>query len=444
MAVIEIVNGQLADNQVSFKTPVNLVINKGEQIAICGPNASGKTLLAEALAGKRMIRGISYDFISTGKKFVSSNIRYICFHDSYGDSGYYQQRWNQGEIDPETPTVGEVLSRLQPDNPERFRRLTEMFGMDKLYDNYTISLSSGELRKFQLTRMLVNTPSVLIIDNPFIGLDASSRGQFSELLASLSDEITIILVVSREDEIPSFITHIVRVEDMRVGQKVPWMSSVPEVLRFTDVTVSYGGRTILKKLNWCVRRGEKWALSGKNGSGKSLLLSLVCADNPQAYACNISLFGRRRGTGESIWDIKKRIGYVSPEMHRSFSLTAPALDVVCSGHFDTVGLVRMPSEEQIERGRIWMETFGISHLADRPFNRMSGGEQRLCLLARAFVKDPELLILDEPMHGLDEAGRVMARDIINRWASREGKTLIMVTHYMEELPSCIGRRLVLA
>lgn len=94
-----------------------------------------------------------------------------------------------------------------------------------------------------------------------------------------------------------------------------------EVVRLNKVSIRYGDRTILKELDWTVMRGQKWALSGENGAGKSTLLSLVCADNPQSYACDIRLFGRKRGTGESIWEIKKHIGYVSPEMHRAYLKT---------------------------------------------------------------------------------------------------------------------------
>ena len=192
-----------------------------------------------------------------------------------------------------------------------------------------------------------------------------------------------------------------------------------------------------------MREGECWALTGRNGSGKSTLLSLVCADNPQSYACDIELFGRKRGTGESIWDIKRHIGYVSPEMHRAYLKNLPALDIVASGLFDTVGLFNHPSLEQQEECRRWMDVFGIGSLADRPYLRLSSGEQRLCLLARAFVKDPDLLILDEPMHGLDLRRCEMVKDIIDSFMQRPRKTLVMVTHFESELPSCINRRLVL-
>ena len=193
-----------------------------------------------------------------------------------------------------------------------------------------------------------------------------------------------------------------------------------------------------------VRRGECWALSGENGAGKSTLLSLVCADNPQSYACDISLFGRKRGTGESIWDIKRHIGYVSPEMHRAYLKNLPALDIVASGLHDSIGLYRRPKAEELEACRWWMDTFGIGPLHERPFLTLSSGEQRLCLLARAFVKDPALLVLDEPLHGLDTRRRALVRRIIEAFCRRPGKTLLMVTHYEEELPACIDHRLRLS
>ena len=192
--------------------------------------------------------------------------------------------------------------------------------------------------------------------------------------------------------------------------------------------------------NWTIRQGEHWALSGRNGSGKSTLLSLICADNPQSYACDISLFGRRRGTGETIWDIKRRIGYVSPEMHRSYQRNLPAIHIVASGLKDTVGLYVRPNAVEKEQCRRAMQRFGLAGMEERPFLTLSNGEQRLVLLARAFVKDPDLLILDEPLHGLDDHNSEMVKDIINDYCSRPEKTLIMVSHYEEELPSCIDRR----
>ena len=184
-------------------------------------------------------------------------------------------------------------------------------------------------------------------------------------------------------------------------------------------------------------------LSGGNGAGKSTLLSLVCADNPQSYACDISLFGRKRGTGESIWEIKKHIGYVSPEMHRAYLKNLPAIEIVASGLHDSIGLYKRPQESQMAACEWWMDVFGIAALKDKPFLQLSSGEQRLALLARAFVKDPELLILDEPLHGLDTYNRRRVKKIIEAFCRRQDKTMIMVTHYESELPSTITDRLFL-
>ena len=216
-----------------------------------------------------------------------------------------------------------------------------------------------------------------------------------------------------------------------------------EIIKMNKVTIQYGPRIILSNLDWTVLNGERWALSGQNGAGKSTLLSLVCADNPQSYACDITLFGRPRGTGESIWDIKKHIGYVSPEMHRAYQKDLPAIRIVASGLKDSVGLYVKPTEEDYEICRKWMRIFGLEGLEERTFLKLSSGEQRLVLLARAFVKDPRLLILDEPLHGLDNTNRRLVKDIIETFCQRKNKTMIMVTHYQEELPACITHHLEL-
>ena len=308
------------------------------------------------------------------------------------------------------------------------------------------------------------------MDNPFIGLDANTRDQLHALLCELIRMtcLQVILVLSKTDDIPSLITHVIPVENRMCGDKITLKAylagckPVPErvlskekeerilalpygdgfyhtdhVVDLNKVSIRYGERTILKELDWSVKCGEKWALSGDNGSGKSTLLSLVCADNPQSYACDITLFGRKRGSGESIWEIKKHIGYVSPEMHRAYLKNLPAIDIVASGLHDSVGLYKRPRPEQMETCEWWMDIFGIADLKERSFLQLSSGEQRLVLLARAFVKDPELLILDEPLHGLDLINRRLVKDIIETFCRRRDKTMIMVTHYKDELPMCI-------
>jgi molybdate transport system ATP-binding protein len=275
--------------------------------------------------------------------------------------------------------------------------------------------------------------------------------------------------LAKDEDIPKFITHVVSVRNKVVMEKVtreeyltihsaqctvhslddgirkeiinlPYRNddyNTHEVVKMNNVKIQYGDRVILKDLNWTVYNGQKWALSGQNGAGKSTLLSLVCADNPQSYACDITLFDRKRGSGESIWDIKKHIGYVSPEMHRAYNRDMPAIRIVASGLKDSVGLYVKPSAGDYDICRMWMRFFGIEDLAERTFLKLSSGEQRMVLLARAFVKDPELLILDEPLHGLDSQRGEMVKEIIDAFCQRKNKTLIMVTHYKENLPKCI-------
>ena len=207
------------------------------------------------------------------------------------------------------------------------------------------------------------------------------------------------------------------------------------------MNIHYGEQYILKDFDWIVKCNEKWALSGENGAGKSTLLSLVCADNPQGYTCDITLFDRKRGTGESIWDIKKHIGYVSPEMFRSYLKNLPVIDIVASGLYDTIGLYQRPRPSQVAICEWWLNIFGIGALKDRNFLQLSSGEQRMVLLVRAFVKDPDLLILDEPLHGLDSNNCQLVKEIIEAFCKRKNKTMIMVTHYKEELPPCITHSL---
>lgn len=465
--------------------PVDFELLDGEHIAIVGPNGGGKSMLVDIIIGRHplLMRDPEYDFTPSTKELAADNIRYVTFRDSYGDydSTYYlQQRWNQQEIDESTPRVGELLERTYnatgadtPQRQERRQHIYRLFQLEHLMDKYVILLSSGELRKFQLAKTLLAEPRVLIIDNPFIGLDAGTRAQLNELLAAIASEgaLQIIIVLSKASDIPPFITHVVEVSGMTAGAKKTLADfkaerpALPEhilsqekknailslpyrdndynadvVVDMKAVSIRYGRRVILDSLDWTVANGERWALGGQNGSGKSTLLSLVCADNPQGYACDIALFGHARGSGESIWDIKRHIGYVSPEMHRAYRKNLPAIQIVASGLNDSVGLYVKPKPEDYEICRWWMDVFGIGELCERPFLKLSSGEQRLVLLARAFVKDPELLILDEPLHGLDEPNGLLVKDIIDAFCRRRNKTMIMVTHYEEELPSCITHR----
>ncbi|MFI3247516.1 MAG: ATP-binding cassette domain-containing protein [Rikenellaceae bacterium] len=482
--IIEIRSATTRQPQFQLSGIEGLTINRGEQVAIIGGNGAGKSILVGVMTGAHPLidgAGVRYNFGEDApSQRVFDNIKYIAFRDSTAasggaDSGYfYQQRWNSTTLE-DSPCVCDELPT--GGDPALRKSLFELFAIDRIYDKRLVLLSSGEMRKFQITKALLSVPQLLIMDNPFIGLDAQTRDTLHLLLADLAKlrSVQIVVVLSKTDDIPRFLTHVIEVEDRHCKPKCTLSEyyerrePIPQnilseelrqaiadmpydatrrpdsemVAQLRGVSIKYGERTILKSLDWSVKRGEKWALSGENGAGKSTLLSLVCADNPQGYACDIALFGRDRGTGESIWDIKRHIGYVSPEMHRAYLLPKPVLEIVASGLYDTIGLNRKMQPGHAEVCRFWMKIFGIENLEERIFTQLSSGEQRLVLLARAFVKDPALLILDEPLHGLDMCNRRLVTQIIEAVSHREGKSLIIVSHYPAELPNTITNRIFL-
>ena len=348
---IHIAGGVARNPLVRLSNPITLDFLDGEHIAIAGPNGAGKSLLVDLLTGKYPLRDgtLTYDFRPSAIQTAYDNIRYIAFRDTYGSADanyYYQQRWIAHDQE-DAPLVRDLLGEVKDESLRQ--QLFELFRIEPMLGKKVILLSSGELRKFQLTKTLLTAPRVLIMDNPFIGLDAATRELLYTVLEKLAQlaSLQIVLVLSMLDDIPSFITHVVPVDNKTVGEKMPRVAYLQafreqdalraeadaaslgelqqriaglpyentnftsdEVVRLNKISIRYGDRTILKELDWTVMRGQKWALSGENGAGKSTLLSLVCADNPQSYACDIRLFGRKRGTGESIWEIKKHIGTV--------------------------------------------------------------------------------------------------------------------------------------
>ena len=481
---------RFAQFQLNF--PDEIRFSPEDQIAIVGPNGSGKTLFVQYLLGKIALKSGRVNIChASGENLPRQAIKYIAFKDIYqlsaGFDQYYQKRWNATENE-ESPLVREVLG---PEKVARASTLFDCFQVEKLLEKRLIFLSSGEMRKLQLMEALLDEPQLLIIDNPYIGLDAAARESINRILETLISEkgLQVMLVLCNPKEIPAWINRVLPMQGMTclppmraqdfVSDKDLQKRLFPEldedisalkipssqlrnnevmafyqgrqnadddyafVLKMNKVGVRYYRKQILKDIDWEVKRGEKWALLGANGSGKSTLLSLVCADNPQAYANDICLFDRKRGSGESIWSIKKRIGYISPEMHHYYRQDISCLKVVASGYFDTIGLYRQASQEQVHEAFEMMSLFHAAHLADKPFLQCSYGEQRLVLLVRVFVKRPPLVILDEPLHGLDAGKKRLALHLIDQYCRDSSTSLIYVTHYEEEIPACVGLRKII-
>lgn len=458
----------LAGNKVI--NGIDLSLWDGQQLAVVGSSGCGKTTLVKALSREIFFRG-EVNFLS-GKKIAVINRQHRFNNFANRSDFYYQQRFNSFDADDSRTVEEELLARGAGE--KEIDEVIGLLGISHIKKTGLIQLSNGEHKRFQIAEALLGKPDWMILDCPYIGLDVKARQMLNGILDGLVEKGMHVILVTSPEEMPSSITHVGVLKDGRISDLMPAVTyrerkdslvernyhlPDPEKLRqlqvafqFTDfelavkmedVCISYGERVILDHVNWQVSKGECWSLSGPNGSGKSTLLSLINGDNPQAFANKIWIFDRRKGSGESIWDIKRNIGYISPELHHYFESGQSCLSIVLSGLFDTMGLFRKtgPHEEAIARS--WMDVLGIGQFADRMFQRLSDSEQRRVLLARALVKNPPMLILDEPCQGLDDAETNAFIDVVDIICNTLRKTLIYVTHYDAELPSCVRKRLVL-
>lgn len=442
-------------------TDINLHILRGQQWAVIGHSGSGKTTLAHVLTGSIFYSGqVDYHFPGGGTHRIELVEQQHHFKNLRNTSSfYYQQRFNASEAD-DSNTVAGILEGYSDSN-----NWIMVLHLDTLLTKPVLQLSNGENKRLQLARALLCNPEILILDNPFIGLDAEGRKTLHILLDVISGKGVHIILITGPAELPGCITHVavlekgrlVSVQPKQVYQQRPvadegvvaldiallqQLQSPAEAgfelaVKMEHVIIRYGEKTILDKIKWQVKKGECWNLSGPNGAGKSTLLSLITADNPQAYANNIILFDKKRGSGESIWDIKRKIGFVSPELHLYFEQSATCFEVVASGLFDTIGLFRRLSEAQEEKVLLWMRLMDLTAFRDKRIYQLSTSQQRIALLARALVKNPPLLILDEPTQGLDEIQTAWFKNLVNEVCRLYGTTLIYVSHYTSDLPSCI-------
>lgn len=461
--------------QLSGKTilkDVSFAVHEGEVLAIVGKSGSGKSTLIKALSGHCFSSGdISFTARHNGEALVVAITQQHKFKNlSNVSSFYYQQRFNSSDAE-DTVLLNDALQQITTDD-EAIANVLSWLGITHVRYTRLIQLSNGEQKKLQLAKALLRQADWLLFDNPYTGLDTTSRHSLSTIMEELAAKGMGILLVTTESEIPAAVTHVAVLEKGALQQKMthaafdlhkpatataarpalPIQQGIPEVYRYdsfatavkmVNTNVTYGSKKILHNINWEVKRGECWRIAGGNGAGKSTLLSLVNGDNPQAFANEIYLFDRRKGSGESIWDIKQKIGYVSPELHQHFEPGATCFEVVASGLFDTIGLFRQLTDQQKKITLHWMELLQLTEFANRRLLQLSNGEQRMVLLARAMVKNPPLLILDEPCQGLDAQMTAAFIDMVNDICTVLKKTLIYVSHYNEEVPSCVTRTLLL-
>lgn len=471
---IENVTVRSGDKQILKQ--VNLTIKENEQWAVVGSSGSGKTTLANTLAGRHYFTGnIDFSNGAVRPNIVVVEQQHRFKNLSNTSDFYYQQRYNASDSE-DALTVEKVLAQLNPQNKKTaagidVSLLPAILHIEHILNEPLIQLSNGENKRLQIAKAILQEPELLILDNPFIGLDVDGRKILAAVIESLRKSGVNILLITSPAEVPDTITHVAVLENgtivstsskkdfdprsvqhnnrFRIDQsalhalKKTSDFDFEYAIRMKNVEVKYGDRLILHNINWEVKKGECWTISGPNGAGKSTLLSLITGDNAKAYANEIYLFDKRRGTGESIWDIKKKIGYLSPEMHIYFDYTSTAFQTIASGLFDSIGLFRQLNEAQKNIVNDWIRLLQLESIQNKLLSNLSAGEQRLVLLARALVKNPPMLILDEPCQGLDKEHIAGFKQIINDICQSFGTTLLYVSHYKDEIPECVTKALYL-
>ncbi|MCL7764919.1 ATP-binding cassette domain-containing protein [Polaribacter sp. Z014] len=313
------------------------------------------------------------------------------------------------------------------------------------------TLSSGEQKKALLNYLLQQKPEFLILDSPFESLDIASVSNLKEDLIALSSEIILIQLFNRKEEILPIITHVLEIENDEIIENVPiekytfketnfnFKGEVPKPITFyknipnqlitlQNVNVEYDDRCILKNINWTINKNEFWHLIGPNGSGKTTILSMIYGNNVKAFRQEVYLFGKKKGSGESVWEIKEKIGYFSPAILELFKRRITVAQMVLSGFYDSVGLYQTPTTLQIKTADDWLELLNLKSKSNTSFQDLTAATQRLVLIARAMIKHPPLLILDEPLINLDNQGTAIVVALINKIVKESDTTILFVSH----------------
>ena len=438
---------------------INWQIDSGQHWMIVGTNGAGKSALAAVLSGQGEIISGSIANLPNKIGIVSSESQaQLIAQELKKDDADILDVISEG-----TPAA-EILARDCSDHAVK-DDLVKKLSFTPLLDRAFRKLSSGETRKLMLIRALASKPDLLVLDEPFSGLDSDSTTVLKEYLQGLASSVPMVLVLNRLDQCPEFISNIAYVQNGRLGHtissddkearanlykllhlkttelEVPsadvvnptsYLDPSQPLVRLTDVAIRYTDVQIFSKLNWTIEANQHWQLSGPNGSGKTSLLSLITGDHPQCYNNDIFVFGFQRGSGESIWQIKQFIGFVSSALHWQYRVSISLRNVIISGFYDSIGLYHKSTPSQQTIADQWLELVGMSKQANHPFNDLSYGDQRLILIARAMVKHPPLLILDEPCLGLDEMNRQLVLALIEKICAAKTTSVIYVNHHAED------------
>ena len=465
----------IAQNNSYAINNLNWQVKQGEHWVLLGKNGSGKSALTATLIGQAVCE--------SGKR--DSTIKHVEIVSSDAQKQLLNQELVREQEDDAPSLVRDIIYSAckAADDANSFdddlfdgytldldlcQQLIEAFDFERLLSRHFRDLSTGETRKLLLIKALSAKPALIVLDEPFEGLDAHSVTKLRDILDALSSDertdISFILVLNRLDHIPAFVTHYGYVNNGQLQHTLanPAEEQITDLLKLLHIgttslsipkaehsqvdkaftgevlvnlqnaKVAYGGEAVFKNLNWTIKKHQHWQLTGRNGSGKTCLLNLITGDNPQCYNNDIEVFGYQRGNGESIWQIKQHIGYISNALHMDYRVGVSALNTIISGFFDSIGLYQPPTDEQKNIAMQWLQLLGLDNKQGTPFTQFSYGDQRMLLIARAMVKHPTLLILDEPCLGLDEANRLRVLMLIEKICEASESTVIYVNHHRED------------
>lgn len=364
----------------------------------------------------------------------------------------------EGELavfNDQSPMLLSDIAIIELINEEEIHERVEV---DKANNKRLRSMSGGEQKKALLAYCLSTNPDFIILDNPFDNLDIASQQSLGGLLQAAAEQVSIIQVINRTTDVLPFITNAVSIDAankiayhqnlaeylaQQKKESIVFSNDVPqplheytikssELIVFNKVNVSYNERPIIKDISWKINAGEFWQLIGPNGSGKSTMLTMITGDNPKGYGQDLTLFGMKKGTGETVWDIKQNVGYFTPSMTDMFSKNHTLQSMIVSGLFDSIGLYVIPAEAHLQVANEWLQLIEMDHLKNTSFSKLSLGQQRLALIARAMIKHPPLLILDEPTSGLDDYHVSLVTSLINKIAAESRTAILYVSHRREE------------
>ena len=431
-------------------------ISPGEGWCLFGLNGSGKQWVDQLLVGEIAPQTGRVEHV-----LGQQDIALISFERQ---QAIYEEEWRLAATDmiPEDEwgtRVADFLPSSRLDDP-----LIDALNMRHRLRAFYRELSTGESRKLMVLKALLEDARLLVCDNPFDSLDPGTVAALNEALSrAVASGASVVLLLSNRSDIPAWVERFAHIDEglmtvfdgesraaqlaqleasVRVGQIVqPGIPDdaiqlesyeAPYVAELNDCTVQYGGRQVLKELTVKIAPLQHTLVTGENGAGKSTLLGLITGDCMQCFSNDVTVFGHRRGSGESVWEIKRHLGLVSNDLHRRYTVRCDVLSVICSGFFDSIGLYVAPTELQVRLGKEWLEAVGMSGKAELVFQSLSYGEQRLVLIARAMVKSPLLLVLDEPTQGLDEINRDRILGFMSALEARRHSTLLFVSHRQDE------------